>query len=293
MKRVIAIGNFDGVHAGHKAIFEAACRMAEKLNATPAALTFEPNPRAYFSPDAPPFCLMSLDEKTDAIAACGIQEIILAQFDATLAALPAERFAKDVLENRLQAAHVITGENFIFGNKRGGNAALLKQWLSEVGVGYTAVGAVKDADGTLSSSRIRDALAQGDVAKAARLLGRPYTISGIVTHGDKRGRTIGFPTLNLPLKDRLAPKFGVYAVIIKANNNTYAGVANIGVKPTFGGTSCILEAHAFAKLPSLYGSPIRVALHHFIRPERRFENPKSLIDQIGKDVLEAKRLLGV
>ncbi len=291
MKRVIAIGNFDGVHAGHKAIFAETCRVARAKKAVPAVLTFAPNPREYFNPVFAPLNIMSVDEKVEAMKACGIREVIIAEFNAKLAAVTAEDFAKDVLKKRLHATHVVTGETFVFGHKRSGNAVLLKKWLGEVGVGYTAVAAVKDGGSILSSSRIRTALTQGDIAEAGRVLGAPYIISGEVVHGHKRGKTMGFPTLNLPLSGRLAPQFGIYTATIAVGNKIYAGVASVGVNPTFGDTAPLLEAHAFTPLPQLYGQYIRVALHHFLRPEQRFENIDQLIDQIRRDVVEAKKRL--
>lgn len=290
-KRVLAIGNFDGVHAGHKAIFAETLRVAKNLGVTPAVLTFTPNPREFFFPATTPINIASRDEKIAAIGACGIHEIIEAQFDTGMASITAEQFAKDVLKKRLHALHVVTGENFVFGHKRGGNAALLAAWLKETGVGYSAVPAVKDAIGVLSSTRVREALVQGNMEEAAHVLGKPYTISGTVIHGHKRGKAMGFPTVNLQLAHRLLPKFGVYAVTIAAGKKTYKGVANIGEKPTFGAHAAALEAHAFHALPPLYGTSVTVALHHFIRPEQRFADAKSLIDQIAQDVLKAKTYL--
>lgn len=290
MKRVIAIGNFDGVHAGHRTILAETCRIARAHKAAPCVLTFSPNPRQYFNPSLPPLNIMSLEEKIEAIAACCIREVIIAEFNTDMATLPAEAFAKDVLVKRLNAHHVVTGEGFIFGRGRGGNATLLKQWLGAFHVGATAVGVVSDADGALSSTRIRAALAQGNMEEASRMLGRTYAVSGTVEHGDKRGRELGFPTLNLSLSHRLAPRHGVYTAKITIGKKSVPGVASVGVKPTFGGQVPLLEAHAFSKLPQLYGNRVRVELLHFMRPELMFESAKELVDQMVRDVIEAKAL---
>ncbi len=289
MQRVIAIGNFDGVHRGHRAILAETCRVARIHHATPTVFTFDPHPRAYFMPDGPRLNLMTFAEKTEALSASGICEVIVAEFNAALAQLPAQRFATEVLVRRLRACHVVTGENFVFGRARGGTTDRLQTWLNAAGVGYSAIAPVTNDGGILSSSRIRAALAEGDVAAAAAMLGRPYCVRAKIHHGEKRGRTLGFPTLNLRMDDRFAPLYGVYTVTIAVGKQRWQGVANLGIRPSFQRTYPLLEAHAFGQLPPLYGHDATVTFHHYLRPEQAFETIHALTARITEDVRTAKQ----
>lgn len=287
----VALGNFDGVHLGHRAVLRAAhaARPGLKL----VALTFEPHPREHFRPDDPPFRLTLAEAKAGALMQAGAHYVLALPFDAALAAMPAEEFVSGVLHGALAARHLSCGADFAFGHRRGGDVAFLAARAEALGMGLSVVPPVTDEGGPLSSSRIRRALQDGYPERAASELGRPWEIRGTVSHGDKRGRTIGFPTANVPLGRHLEPARGVYAIrATLADGQVVPGVANIGLRPTVGGTESRLEAHLFDYEGDLYGQEIGVALWHFLRPERRFPGLPALVAQIQADAAEARRLLG-
>lgn len=287
----LALGNFDGVHLGHRAVLRAA--HAGRPELTLAALTFEPHPREHFRPDDPPFRLTLAPAKAAALRAAGADVVVALAFDAALAALPAEAFVTEVLHGALGARHLACGADFAFGHRRGGDVAFLAAQAERLGIGLTVVPPVADAAGPISSSRIRRALQDGYPERAAEALGRPWEIRGPVSHGDKRGRTIGFPTANVPLGRHLEPARGVYAIEAELADGTLVkGVANIGQRPTVGGTESRVEAHLFDFTGDLYGQEIGVRLLHFLRPERRFAGLVELTAQIAADAAEARRLLG-
>ncbi|MBI0433204.1 bifunctional riboflavin kinase/FAD synthetase [Roseomonas sp. KE0001] len=287
----LALGNFDGVHLGHRAVLRAA--HAGRPELTLAALTFEPHPREHFRPDDPPFRLTLAPAKAAALRAAGADVVVALAFDAALAALPAEAFVTEVLHGALGARHLACGADFAFGHRRGGDVAFLAAQAERLGIGLTVVPPVADAAGPISSSRIRRALQDGYPERAAEALGRPWEIRGPVSHGDKRGRTIGFPTANVPLGRHLEPARGVYAIEAELADGTLVkGVANIGQRPTVGGTESRVEAHLFDFTGDLYGQEIGVRLLHFLRPERRFAGLAELTAQIAADAAEARRLLG-
>ncbi|MGY4802206.1 bifunctional riboflavin kinase/FAD synthetase [Teichococcus aerofrigidensis] len=287
----LALGNFDGVHLGHRAVLRAA--HAGRPELTLAALTFEPHPREHFRPDDPPFRLTLAPAKAAALRAAGADVVVALAFDAALAALPAEAFVTEVLHGALGARHLACGADFAFGHRRGGDVAFLAAQAERLGIGLTVVPPVADATGPISSSRIRRALQDGYPERAAEALGRPWEIRGPVSHGDKRGRTIGFPTANVPLGRHLEPARGVYAIEAELADGTLVkGVANIGQRPTVGGTESRVEAHLFDFTGDLYGQEIGVRLLHFLRPERRFAGLAELTAQIAADAAEARRLLG-
>lgn len=287
----LALGNFDGVHLGHRAVLRAAHAGRPELKL--AALTFEPHPREHFRPDDPPFRLTLAPAKAAALRAAGADVVVALAFDAALAALPAEAFVTEVLHGALGARHLACGADFAFGHRRGGDVAFLAAQAERLGIGLTVVPPVADAAGPISSSRIRRALQDGYPGRAAEALGRPWEIRGPVSHGDKRGRTIGFPTANVPLGRHLEPARGVYAIEAELADGALArGVANIGQRPTVGGTESRVEAHLFDFAGDLYGQEIGVRLLHFLRPERRFAGLAELTAQIAADAAEARRLLG-
>ncbi|MFZ6762855.1 bifunctional riboflavin kinase/FAD synthetase [Pseudoroseomonas sp. WGS1072] len=287
----LALGNFDGVHLGHRAVLRAA--HAGRPELTLAALTFEPHPREHFRPDDPPFRLTLAPAKAAALRAAGADVVVALAFDAALAALPAEAFVTEVLHGALGARHLACGADFAFGHRRGGDVAFLAAQAERLGIGLTVVPPVADAAGPISSSRIRRALQDGYPERAAEALGRPWEIRGPVSHGDKRGRTIGFPTANVPLGRHLEPARGVYAIEAELADGTLVkGVANIGQRPTVGGTESRVEAHLFDFTGDLYGQEIGVRLLHFLRPEHRFAALAELTAQIAADAAEARRLLG-
>jgi riboflavin kinase/FMN adenylyltransferase len=286
----VALGNFDGVHLGHAAVLGAA--HAARPDAKLAVLTFEPHPREFFRPQDPPFRLMLPAERAAALAALGVAFLYELPFDAAFSHLTAEQFVRDVLHGGLGAANLACGADFAFGHRRGGDILFLAARAEALGIGLTVVPPVADAQGPVSSTRIRRLLQDGYPERAAGLLGRPHTIRGEVTHGDKRGRTIGFPTANIYLHQHLEPARGVYAVTARLpDGQVVKGVANIGQRPTVGGTSSRLEAHLFDYDGNLYGAEVTVALHHFLREEKKFGSFDELKGQILQDAAAARRLL--
>jgi riboflavin kinase/FMN adenylyltransferase len=297
---VVVIGNFDGVHRGHQLLLADARRQADLLSAPLAVLTFEPHPRSVFLPDNPPFRLTSLRAKAHALQEAGVDDLIVLHFDRTFSLKPAEAFVEDILVADLAARHVVVGWDFCFGHKRAGNTGLLKSMGARHGFGVTAVDPVMTGDGKVySSSIIRQHLREGQPAKAAELLGRPWEIEGRVEKGEQRGRTIGFPTANLGLGDFLCPALGVYAVLagrdpgVEHGGETQwlAGVANLGRRPTVAGEGVRLEVHLFDFTGDLYGEMLRVRLIDFIRPEKKFDGLEALRAQIALDCSRAREIL--
>lgn len=293
---VVAIGNFDGVHPGHRALIEVAAGQAERLGAPLAILTFEPHPRSLFRPQDAPFRLTPLRAKSHALEALGVAHLYVLHFDRAFAAKSAEAFVREILVEGLAARHVVIGWDFCFGHKRAGTADLLERLGGELGFGVTTVQPVAASNGeTYSSSTIRRYLAEGKPAAAARLLGRPWEIEGRVEQGDQRGRTLGFPTANLGLGDYLIPALGVYAVrvMIEEEGQTvwHPAVANLGRRPTVDGGRIQLEAHFFDFDEDLYGRHLRVRLLEFLRPEKKFDGLEALRAQIAEDCHRARALL--
>ncbi len=287
----IAMGNFDGVHLGHASVVRAA--HVARPDAPLAVLTFEPHPREEFRPDDPPFRLTLSAERADALAALGVDLIYELPFDHEFSLMTADDFVQDVLHAGLGARHVVSGQDFAFGHRRGGDTGYLVGRCEALGIGLTLVPPVTDSRGPLSSSRIRRALQDGYPERATAELGRPWAIRGTVAHGDKRGRTIGFPTANVALGRHLEPARGVYAVTIRlANGQTYRGVANIGRRPTVNaGPESRLEVNLFDFSGDIYETEITVALHFYIRAEVKFSGLDALKAQIAADADTARRLL--
>ncbi len=287
----IALGNFDGVHLGHAGVVRAA--HAARPDLPLAVLTFEPHPRAFFRPDDPPFRLMLSAERADSLAALNVGMVYELAFDAAFSHLTAAYFLEEILHRGLRAAHLACGADFAFGHRRGGDTAWLAAQAEMLGIGLTIVPPVVDALGPITSSRIRRLLQDGYPERAARLLGRPHTIRGVVAHGDKRGRAIGFPTANIALGAHLEPARGVYAVTARLPDGTVIpGVANIGRRPTVNeGTLSRLEVHLFDYTGDLYGAELTVALHEFIREEQKFKNFAALHQRIIQDAAAARTLL--
>ncbi len=284
----VALGNFDGVHLGHAAVLRAA--HAARPDLPLAALTFEPHPREHFRPEDPPFRLTLLLAKAAALRALGVRHIHALPFGAELAAMGAEDFVEQVLHRGLGARHLACGADFAFGHRRGGDVAFLRGAAEARGIGLSVVPHLDDAEGPISSTRIRRLLQDGYPERAAALLGRPFAITGTVSHGDKRGRTIGFPTANIPLGRHLEAARGVYAVrATLADGRVVPGVANLGRRPTAGGDPVSrLEAHLFDFEGDLYGQEASVALLRFIREERKFDSFEALKAQIALDAAAAR-----
>ena len=294
----IAVGNFDGVHKGHLAVIGEAGRIAQAHGIPWAVLTFEPHPRHVFKPDQPPFRLTPLRAKALALEALGVDALIVQRFSSAFSQQPAERFVSEVLVEGLGAKHVIAGYDFVFGHERNGNCELLLATGHKLGFGFTAVSAVEDDDGVVySSTRVRNFLKTGDVRAAAAILGRRFSYQGRVCRGGQRGRTIGFPTLNMLLGTAIRPALGVYAVrvgITEANQMVwYDGVANVGTRPTFDGEEIILETHVLNFSENIYGNLITVALIEFIRAEKKFDGLETLRAQIVTDTSLAQNILAV
>jgi riboflavin kinase/FMN adenylyltransferase len=288
---VVALGNFDGVHLGHAHLLRAA--HGARPDAPLAVLSFEPHPRELFRPDDPPFRLTLSAERAAALEALGVSLLYEMPFDTTFSLMTAEQFVLEVLQAGTGARHLVCGPDFAFGHRRGGNAGFLAGRAEALGIGLTVVPPLTDEEGRISSSRIRRALQDGYPEHAAALLGRAWAIRGEVAHGDARGRTIGFPTANIALGRHLEPARGVYAVtVILPDGSTAKGVANIGRRPTVNaGPESRLEVHLFDFAGDLYGAELSVALHSFLRGERRFAGIDELRAQIASDAAEARRIL--
>jgi riboflavin kinase/FMN adenylyltransferase len=289
---VIALGNFDGFHLGHQAVVREAVEWARSERRPAIVATFDPHPVRHFAPHVPPFRLTSLDQRQELFAAGGAEAMLVFQFDDALAATTAEDFVRRLLGEHLGAGGVVTGEDFTFGKGRGGNLDLLRVVGAAAGIEARAVGPVIDGGRPVSSSRIRDALKAGECEEAARLLTRPFAIRGEVIHGDKRGRAIGYPTANIELGPYLRPRFGVYAVTGRlADGTELKGAANVGVRPMFDPPRELLEPYFFDFEGDLYGQEIEVALHHFLRPEMKFDFLDALKAQMAEDCEQARNLL--
>ena len=290
---IIALGNFDGFHLGHQAVARQAIDWARAEGRPSIIATFDPHPVRHFMPDAPPFRLTTLEQRQELYLAAGATAMLVFHFDGELAGTTAEDFVKVLLAEHLGAAGVVTGEDFTFGQARGGNFEKLVSLGKEVGIEARAAQPVLDGGKPVSSSRVRDALREGDPQEAARLLTRPFAIRGIVEHGDKRGRTIGYPTANLSIEHYLRPKYGIYAVTgrILSTGQELLGAANIGVRPQFEPPKELLEPYFFDFSGDLYGQEIEVAFHHFLRGEAKFDSLEALTAQMEKDCLEARHLL--
>ncbi len=292
----VAIGNFDGLHRGHRAVIDEAGHIARAAGMPWAVLTFEPHPRAFFNPETEPFRLTPLRIKVRHIEALGVDCMIVLRFDGDFSRLAAETFVADVLVKGLEARHVVSGYDFVFGHRRAGNTELLLHMGETYGFGFTCVTAVRDAEGTAySSTRVREFLGNADPGAAAEVLGRHFEIEGRVTHGDHRGHTIGYPTANLRLGEYLRPANGVYAVRAGIDRGAatvwHAGVANLGRRPTFAGAEVILEVHLFDFDGDLYGRHLRVALVGYLRPEKKFDGLHDLKAQIATDSARARHAL--
>jgi len=290
---VVTLGNFDGVHLGHQTLLRQAGDLAKAHDLPLVAVTFEPLPREYFAPQAPVARLTRLRERFCFIANLGIVDtLVVLPFRAQLVAMSAEDFVREILVERLNARHVVIGDDFRFGKGRAGDFAMLQRMGKELGFIAEAAGTVTLDGERVSSTRIRHHLDTGDVAGAAHLLGRPMTLCGRVTHGDKRGRQIGFPTANIGLNRRLSPLSGVYVVTaVFADRRRIDGVANVGTRPTVDGQDARLEVHLFDFDEDIYGDILQVEFRHFLRGEQKFGSLDELIAQIGRDAEAARAWL--
>ena len=286
----LTIGNFDGVHRGHRAMLERLAEMARRLKLPCSFLTFEPHPREFFAPAAAPTRLTRLREKLELIAETGVDRVHVMRFDARLAALAADRFIEDVLVRGLGARCLLVGRDFRFGARRTGDFALLESEAARLGFGLEAMPEVMDAGERVSSSAVRAALAAGDLEGAARLLGRAYAMSGRVAHGEKLGRTLGFSTANIVLR-RPPPLAGVFAVEaeLEETHALLRGVASVGRRPTVRENAApLLEVHLFDWSGDLYGRHLRVTFLRKLREEKKYDGLDALRAAIGQDAAEAR-----
>lgn len=288
---VMALGNFDGFHLGHQAVIGRAREIARSQNRPLAIMTFEPHPRRFFQPELPILRIVPFSEKARLLREAGVDYLFVARFNAAFSMLSAEEFVQAVLLRGLHVAHVVTGHNFAFGYRRGGDVEYLSSCAREKGFSYTRVDAAAMEDGEIySSTAIRTALSEGRMEDAAALLGRSYAMRGLVIHGDKRGHGIGFPTANMRPAPLFLPRLGVYAVRLHVLGGVYPGVANLGLRPTVDGARKLLEVHALDATLDCYGAIAQVEFLSFIRPERKFPGLDALKAQISEDVRTAKAI---
>ena len=291
---IVALGNFDGFHLGHQAVVGRAIARAFHERRPVIVATFDPHPVAFFKPDVPPFRLTTLDQRQALFGHAGADAMLVFEFNSALAAMDAGEFVADVLAGQIGAAGVITGDDFSFGKGRSGDPALLKVLGAEHGVGAEAVPQVLLDGERISSGRIREALVAGDTGTATHMLSRDYAIAGVVQRGDARGRDLGYPTANVELGDYQRPKYGIYAVRVTLDDGSeHPGVASLGVRPTFEPPTELLEAHLFGFEGDLYGRTIEVALHAYIREERKFDGLDALAAAMREDEAAARRLLAL
>ncbi|MBT3305578.1 MAG: bifunctional riboflavin kinase/FAD synthetase [Alphaproteobacteria bacterium] len=292
----VAIGNFDGVHPGHRAVINEAGLIARADNVPWAVLTFEPHPRQLFLPNQAPFRLTPFRAKARAIEAMGVDLLIVQRFNKAFSEMEAEDFVRSALVKGLGAHHVVSGYDFVFGHNRGGHCDLLLAMGEKEGFGFTATSAlVDDTHQAYSSTRIRERLKDADPAGAAKILGHDFELSGRVAHGDRRGRDLGFPTANIHLGRYIRPANGVYAVRVRIEgddeNHWRDGVANIGARPTFGGDGIVLEVFLFDFDQEIYGKRLHVRLVDFLRGEKKFDGLDPLKAQIALDTKKARKIL--
>ena len=291
----VAIGNFDGVHIGHLSVIDQARAAGRKADAPLGILTFEPHPREYFAPDAPPFRLMGREARAHRLEKLGVERLYEINFNAALASLSPRDFAREVIRDGLGLAHVVVGADFCFGKGRAGNATDLKAFSAEMGFGVTIAQLLEGEAGQVSSTAIRRALSDGDPRTAAAMLGHWHRIDGPVVGGEQRGRTLGYPTANMSIEGLHPPKFGVYAVLVDVldgpHKGQYHGAASLGLRPMFQGEVPNLETFIFDFSGDLYDAPLSVALVEYLRPEETFDSLDAFIAQMDADCARARDIL--
>lgn len=290
---VAAIGNFDGVHLGHQAVIDLARKVSPALPL--GILTFEPHPRTFFAPDAPPFRLMSREARAHRLEKLGVDVLFELNFNQSLAAMSPEEFARRVITEGFGLSHVIVGADFCFGKGRSGTAEDLTRFGEAMGFGVTVAPLMAHADVTVSSTAIRRSLSAGQPRKAAAMLGHWHRIEGPVISGEQRGRELGYPTANMSIEGLHPPAFGVYAVLVDVldgpHKGSYRGVASIGVRPMFGENRPNLETFIFDFSGDLYDVPLSVGLVEHLRPEEKFDSVETLIAQMDADSARARAIL--
>lgn len=289
---VATIGNFDGVHLGHQAIFEQLKAVAVERGLPVLLVTFDPQPREFFQADCPAR-LTRLREKCFYFKRFGIEQVVCLRFNHVLAKLPANAFVQDILCKKLNIQHLVVGDDFRFGHRRQGDYPLLQALGEQWGFTVSEAVTVQAAGGRISSSRVRAALQAGDLGQAESLLGHPYVIQARVTHGKKIGRTLNFPTLNLPLHRKKSPLQGVFAVKVHGLGREYYGAANLGTRPAVGGGKTLLEVHLFDFDQTVYGELVTVEFCHKLRDEQNFADLAALKQAIAKDVAQIKQFFQI
>ena len=292
---VYALGNFDGVHLGHKEIISKVIDISISKNIPSGVLIFDPHPRNYFNPKLGDFILSDIKTRSHLLEKTKLDFLGILKFDDFMSNLSPREFIEKIIKNRVGVSHLIVGYNFRFGKNREGDVEILSKICSEFNIDLTIIKQVKNMELTISSSKIREAIEELNFQKVKKIIGDYWKILGEVIEGDKRGREIGFPTANILLNNLIKPDFGVYAVKIDYNNDTYDGIANFGVRPTFDKTKSlpILEVHLFNFSDNLYGKEIIISFVDFIRKEKKFNGLESLKSQIQLDINIAKDLLSL
>ena len=288
---VLTIGNFDGVHRGHQELLGRLRERARVLEAPATVYTFDPPPRVVLEPGRHPPRILSLTDKVALLGECGVERVIVETFDRAFARNPASWFLEEVLSRRLRPHELWVGHDFRFGRGREGTADLLQQALP--GLPFSQLAAEREGGAIISSSRIREAVARGEVVLAARMLGRSHRLRGVVVPGDGRGRQIGVPTANVDPETELLPARGVYAVrLVDGDGKVLPGVANLGVRPTFGGRTYTVEVHLLDFAGDLYGQRVSVDFIERIRGEQLFSGPEEMVGRIRQDIQIARELHG-
>jgi riboflavin kinase/FMN adenylyltransferase len=289
---VVALGNFDGVHVGHQAVLRRAVEEGRRRGSKVVAATFDPHPRAVLAPGNQPKLLTTLELRREALLRYGADEVREIRFDEELSRKSPEEFVRDVLVGEIGAEVVVVGENFRFGHRAAGNAGDLGRLMRRLGgEAYAVPVRSEDGESGISSTHIRALIAEGEVEEAAKLLGRPYVLRGEVIVGDRRGKSLGFPTANvLPDPDVVVPGRGVYAGFVCVGKDIYAACTNVGVAPTFQRGEGRVEAYLLDFEGDLYGRVVDVSFVRRIRPEKRFSGVDELKEQIARDVKEARRI---
>jgi riboflavin kinase / FMN adenylyltransferase len=289
---VVALGNFDGVHVGHQAIIKAAIERAHAEHGSAFALTFDPLPAKVLLPERAPRLILAPEDKAELLRRSGIDGVIVVNFTLELSRLSPRAFVQEYLLERIGAKAVVVGHSVSFGHKRAGNATVMVELGREFGFDTTVVGPVKVGGMEVSSTKVRETIAAGDMKAVAMLLGRYHFVSGMVVHGRERGRKIGFPTANIASRTECLPPDGVYATrLIMPDGAAHASITNIGMRPTFAEPERTIEAHIFDFDRDIYDANVELELIERIRPERKFESPKALAAQIASDLSRAKEIL--
>jgi len=288
---VVTLGNFDGIHRGHQEIFRILRQEAGANRGTALVITFFPHPLKVLHPDRAPRLITNLEDRIELMECCGIDRVLCLPFNEEFAGWDAERFVREILVQKLGIKKVLVGEDFRFGKNREGGINFLKKRGEPYGYTVRKIEPVQVDGMEISSTRIRQSIQEGRIRESTAMLGRPYNISGTVVTGDKRGRTLGYPTANLATEAELLPPNGVYAVRVVLGKERRPGVASLGIKPTFSGKQYSIEAHIFDFDQDIYGKPLRMEFIERIREERSFPDAHALVEQINRDAEQARQIL--